>query len=49
MGAINGVGRFFSFLHYLIFYSPIYDLLYYNFLILIIFSVVKRVSHKGGD
>lgn len=30
-------------------YSPIFTMLQFNFYVLLIFAIVKRSAHKGGD
>lgn len=46
---IPNLGDFFGFIRYLIVNAPIAELLALNFAVLLVFSIAKRLGHKGGD
>lgn len=47
--SIDGLPEFYSFIRYIIVNCPVASLLALNFAVLLVFSMAKRLGHKGGD
>ena len=44
----TNLGAFFGFIRDIILECPLYDLLYLNFAVMLVFAILKRTSTKGA-